>query len=101
MRSQYILDEFNHDKLKNIANDLCNPAKMNIMLRSKSFEGQTDQVEEWYGTQYKVEEVRQELLAKMQSPNLDLTETNLGLPNANNLIPKNFDILPKDPEFSA
>jgi hypothetical protein len=35
---------------------------MNILLRSKSFEGETDQVEEWYGTKYKVQDVRQELL---------------------------------------
>jgi hypothetical protein len=39
LRSQYILDEFNHDKLKGIAKDLCDPSKMNIMLRSKAFEG--------------------------------------------------------------
>lgn len=62
LRSEYILEEFNHEKLKSIAEELCNPAQMNILLRSKSFEGETDQAEEWYGTKYKVQDVRQELL---------------------------------------
>ena len=100
MRSQYILEEFDHEKLRRIAVELCDPAKMNILLRSKSCEGETDQAEEWYGTKYNVQDIRQELLQKMHQPNLDLSKTNLGLPKANNLIPKNFDILPKHSEFS-
>jgi hypothetical protein len=40
------------------------------------------------------------LLRKITSPNLDLGKKKLGLPPVNNLIPKNFDILEKNPEFS-
>ena len=54
LRSQYIIDEFNHDMLNDISKELCDPTKLNIMLRSKTFEAETDQVEEWYGTKYKV-----------------------------------------------
>ena len=48
LRSNYIIDEFDHDKLNMISSELCDTSKLNIILRSKSFEEETDQVEEWY-----------------------------------------------------
>jgi secreted Zn-dependent insulinase-like peptidase len=38
LRSNYIVDEFSHEKLKNIGEVLCDPSKLNIMLRAKSLE---------------------------------------------------------------
>lgn len=63
------------------------------MLRSKSFEEETDQIEEWYQTKYKVEDFSPSLLQKMQKPNLKLEKLKLDIPPKNNLIPTNFDIL--------
>jgi len=40
------------------------------MLRSKSFEGKTDQEEKWYGTKYKVEDFPPTLLEKIVNPNI-------------------------------
>lgn len=48
-----------------VSDELCDPTKLNIMLRSKAFEEETDQVEEWYQTKYKVEDFSAELLEKM------------------------------------
>jgi secreted Zn-dependent insulinase-like peptidase len=70
LRSQYIIDEFDHEKLKVVAKELCDPTKLNIMLRSKAFEEETDQVEEWYQTKYKVEDFSAELLERMKNPKL-------------------------------
>ena len=42
LRSNYIIDEFSHDKLKIVSDSICDPKKLNIMLRSKSFDDQTD-----------------------------------------------------------
>lgn len=59
LRSNYIIDEFDHDKLNMISNELCDTSKLNIILRSKTFEEETDQVEEWYQTKYKIEDFNQ------------------------------------------
>jgi len=42
LRSQYIIDEFDTPKLSQIAHGLCDPTKVNIMLRSQSVKGETD-----------------------------------------------------------
>jgi len=68
LRSQFIIDEFDHEKLMAISAELCDPTKLNVMLRSKAFEEETDQVEEWYQTKYKVEDFGEQLLQKMKSP---------------------------------
>jgi insulysin len=81
--------------------DLCKPDTLNIILRSKSFEGQTTDVEEWYSTKYSVAPFSDELKKKIISPACPITSKKLDLPPANNLIPKNFDILAKNEEQSA
>ena len=91
LRSAFILDEFNHSQIDNIARDICDPLKCNIVLRSKSFESQTDKVADWYNTKYSVSEIDDLILGKLQNPS-DLNS--VGLPPRNNLIPKNFDIKP-------
>jgi insulysin len=78
-----------------ISENLSDPSKLNIMLRSKSLEKETDQQEKWYGTKYKVEEFPASLLEKINNPKIDFKRKVLDLPPENNLIPKNFDILPK------
>lgn len=94
------MDEFNHEKLKNIGDVLCDPSKFNIMLRAKSCEAETDQQEYWYGTKYNSRNFSPQLLERINNPRIDLGKKKLGLPPVNNLIPKNFDILDKSPEHS-
>jgi len=55
IRSRYITEEFDHAKTKKISEDLCKIDLLNVVLRSKSFEGKTDKTAEWYNTKYSVE----------------------------------------------
>ena len=68
LRSNYIIDEFDHGKIKSISNILCDENKVNIMLRSKAFEGQMDQEVPFYGTKYKVQDFSPELKRKITHP---------------------------------
>lgn len=69
LRSQYIIDEFDKQKLGNIGDILCDVNKVNIMLRSRNFEdGTTNLTEPFYGTKYKVEEFSDELKSRITNP---------------------------------
>lgn len=67
LRSNFIIDEFDHVKLRAISNELCDISKVNVMLRSKTFEeeGILDKTEPWYGTKYHISDFSEELKAKM------------------------------------
>uniref|UniRef100_A0A8C1J471 Insulin-degrading enzyme n=1 Tax=Cyprinus carpio TaxID=7962 RepID=A0A8C1J471_CYPCA len=67
-----------------------------VAVVSKSFEGQTDRTEEWYGTQYKQEAITDEAIKKWQNADLN---GKFKLPMKNEFIPTNFEIYPleKDP----
>ena len=70
------------------------------MLRSKTHEKETDQVEEWYGTKYKVEDFSEALKQKIVNPSINDMKKQLDLPPKNNLIPTNFDILSRNERLS-
>ena len=75
---------------------LCDPANMNILIRSKSFEGQTDEILRWYNTKYEKRPFSEDLLKLMRMPNVPIRHKKLDLPPPNLFLPKNFDILPPD-----
>ena len=100
LRSNYIIDEFNHDLAKEIADILCKPDSLLIMMRSKAFEKECTITEKWFKTKYVVNELAPELREKILSPNVEIRNKKLDLPPKNNLIAKNFSILPKDKENS-
>jgi secreted Zn-dependent insulinase-like peptidase len=80
---------------------LCNPDNVNVYLRSQSFpEEDLPLTEEWYSTKYSVSVLTPDLLGKMKNPNCEIKGKKMGLHPANNMIPKNFDILPPNEEFS-
>jgi secreted Zn-dependent insulinase-like peptidase len=79
---------------------LCDINKLNILLRSKQFENQTNEVEEWYQTKYSVTNFSEQLKQRMTNPNIEFKKSKLDLPPKNNLIPTNFDILNENPEYS-
>uniref|UniRef100_A0A3Q3GM64 Insulin-degrading enzyme n=1 Tax=Labrus bergylta TaxID=56723 RepID=A0A3Q3GM64_9LABR len=62
-----------------------------VAVVSKSFEGQTDKTEEWYGTQYKQESISEETLEKWASADLN---GKFKLPMKNEFIPTSFEIYP-------
>lgn len=70
------------------------------MLRSKTFSDETTQVEEWYQTKYHVEPLPTVLLTNILRPSIKSNKKSLGLPPPNLLIPKNFDIHPKNHTYS-
>ena len=65
-------------------------------MRSKSFEQECTEKEEFFGTKYCVSNISQELLSKMKNPKCQINNKKIDLPPKNNLIPKNFDLLAKD-----
>ncbi|XP_072280969.1 insulin-degrading enzyme [Pyxicephalus adspersus] len=62
-----------------------------VAVVSKSFAGQTDKTEEWYGTQYKEEDIPSEVIEKWQKADLN---GKFHLPMKNEFIPTNFEIFP-------
>jgi secreted Zn-dependent insulinase-like peptidase len=101
VRAPFVADEFDVEKTKALAAELCKADKLNVYLRSKSFEGKTDQTDEWFKTKYIVEDMSEDLKKRLQNPNCDVSEKKLDLPPANTLIPKSFDLLQKDEARSA
>ena len=100
IRARYVVDQFDQEKTREIAGMMCDPKNLNIYMRSKSFEGKTDQVDKWYATKYSVDPLSESLLAKINSPSPAVTSKELGLPPPNQLVPTNFDLLGKDSDRS-
>ena len=100
MRQRYEVDEFDQDKVREIAATLCDPLNCNIEMRSKSFEAECTQTDEWFGTKFCYGPIPDDMLNKMRNPNCEIKSKKLDLPPRNNLIPKNFDILPPNEAFS-
>lgn len=60
-------------------------ARVNLISQSV----ETDKKEKWYGTDYSVEDLSEELVAKLKKPALN---GHLHLPNPNEFIPTNFEV---------
>lgn len=60
---------------------------------AKKYAGQTDQIEPWYGTEFKVEKISQQKLENWKNAGFC---DELKLPEKNEFIPTNFDIVPLD-----
>lgn len=100
MRQRYEVDRFDEAKIKEIAECLCDPKRCNIEMRSKSYEAECTETDEWFGTKFCVGPVPEEMFQKMNNPNCEIKSKKLDLPPKNNLIPKNFDILPANETYS-
>lgn len=97
----YIVEDLDKQRIQEMSDLLADPKNLNIFLRSKSFEGQTDKEEYWYKTKYARESFSDELKDKMINPKPIIKSKKLDLPPANNLIPKDFGILEENKELSA
>lgn len=60
---------------------------LRVILVSQSVE--TDKTEKWYGTEYSIEDLSPELVAKLSKPTLN---SHLHLPHQNDFIPTKFDV---------
>jgi len=101
IRSTLVADEFDEDRLKNVIDVMSLPSSLDIVLRSKTFEGKFEKEVDFYHTKYSIEKFSDELLAKINTPNCKVSSCKIDLPPPNTLVPKNFDILEKDESLSA
>jgi len=99
LRHGFIQDIFDADQIKMVSEELCKPANLNVFMSSKSFEAEANQCEPWYKTQFATEDFGEGLIEKMTGDSA--TRSNFRLPEENNLIPKNFDVLDEDEILST
>ncbi|XP_055018811.1 insulin-degrading enzyme isoform X2 [Boleophthalmus pectinirostris] len=90
LAAEYLLEEFRPDLIEMVLDKL-RPEHVRVAVVSKSFEGQTDRTEEWYGTQYKQEAISDETIMKWANADLN---GKFKLPMRNEFIPTNFEIYP-------
>ena len=88
--------------MQEITEEICKLDRCNIFLRSKSFEGTENATEtaDWYLTKYSVADFTEDIKTKILTPTCEIKSKKLDLPPANNLIPKNFDVLDKNKDYS-
>ncbi|XP_064174162.1 insulin-degrading enzyme isoform X1 [Anguilla rostrata] len=90
LAAEYLLEDFRPDLIEMVLDKL-RPEHVRVAVVSKSFEGQTDRVEEWYSTQYKQEAISDEVIKKWENADLN---GKFKLPMRNEFIPANFEIYP-------
>ncbi|XP_014680687.1 PREDICTED: insulin-degrading enzyme-like [Priapulus caudatus] len=93
----YLLEEYKPDLIEQVLSHLI-PENIRIAVVGQKFEGHTDKKEEWYGTDYKIEEISDELIQMWKNAGAN---ENLRMPDANEFIPTNFDLLTRDEEANA
>ncbi|XP_034755125.1 insulin-degrading enzyme isoform X2 [Etheostoma cragini] len=90
LAAEYLLEDFRPDLIEMVLDKL-RPEHVRVAVVSKSFEGQTNKTEEWYGTQYKQEAISEESIEKWAGADLN---GKFKLPMRNEFIPTNFEIYP-------
>ncbi|XP_052226154.1 insulin-degrading enzyme-like isoform X2 [Dreissena polymorpha] len=95
--AQYLQSEFKPD-LINMVLDKLLPSNMRVSVVAKKFAGQTEKTEAWYGTDYKLEKIPADKIKTWE--NCGLHEA-LSLPEVNEFIPTNFDLVPQEMEQPA
>ncbi|XP_052772336.1 insulin-degrading enzyme-like [Mya arenaria] len=74
------------------------PSKMRVSVIAKKFEGQTDKKEEWYGTDYNIKKIPDEKIKMWETCGVS---DKLSLPEINEFIPTNFELVPRETEQSS
>ena len=79
------------------------PSNMLLTVSARSFEGKTDTKEKWYGTDYKLEDIPEDVLERWTSASVDsaLVDGKLEFPERNDMIASDFGLrkvegIPKD-----
>ncbi|XP_037127776.1 insulin-degrading enzyme isoform X1 [Syngnathus acus] len=97
LAAEYLLEDFRPDLIEMVLDKL-RPEYVRVVLVSKSFDGETDKAEEWYGTQYKQEAISMETLMKWASADLN---GKFKLPMKNEFIPTNLEIYPLEKDSAS
>lgn len=92
----YLYEEFRADLIEQLLACMI-PEKMRIMIVSKQFNDQTDQVEKYYGVKYSVKKITPERIEAWK--NVQLNEA-FKLPSPNNFIATNFVLVEEEKEFT-
>lgn len=94
----YVVERLDKDRVQEMSKHIINPHNLNIYHRSKNFESKPElvpQEDRWYKTKYGKEKFSEKLLNLITNPNSKGSgKKHLDLPPANNLLPKNLDVLP-------
>ncbi|XP_013403642.1 insulin-degrading enzyme [Lingula anatina] len=93
----YHLTDYRPD-LISLVLDMLTPEKIRVGVVGKQFEGIAEQKEKWYGTAYCVEKIPGELIQMWE--NVDYHE-NLKLPQKNQFIATDFNIVPREKEATS
>jgi len=97
----YTADFFDKERCSEFAKLLSDPSNTLTFVTSQSFDVKDlPEQQKWYKIDYKSEPYSESFLALMKNPVVAENGLKLDLPPANNLIPKNFDILPDNAEMS-
>ncbi|KAH7641203.1 insulin-degrading enzyme-like protein [Dermatophagoides farinae] len=89
LSANYLIDQFKPDLITEHI-DYLKPENCIIAISSKSFEGQTDRKEKYYGTDYKIIDMGKDLIEKLKNPSRN---ENLKFPEPNEFIPTDFNII--------
>mmetsp|Transcript_12756 Transcript_12756/g.23758 ORF Transcript_12756/g.23758 Transcript_12756/m.23758 type:complete len:956 (-) Transcript_12756:38-2905(-) len=92
-----LLFNFDPEKVKEFLN-LMTPDNCRVYLLSQSFAGSTDQISQWYGTQYKTTPFTPEISEALNATEFVHPKYTIDLPLKNPYIPTNLDILPSGSE---
>jgi len=88
----YLLSEWRPDLINTVL-DLLKPDKVRVAVIAQRYEEKCTEAERWYGTKYKVENIPAEKIASWE--NCGINEK-LRLPEKNDFIPTNFDLVDRD-----
>ena len=64
LSSSYFLTRFEPSLVEELC-ALLTPQKMRVTVLSRKYKGATDRVEKWYGTEYAVEKISEQFVAKL------------------------------------
>lgn len=88
----YMMSEYKPKLIEDILNRLI-PSNFTYTIKSQSFKGKTDQIEEFYGTEYSCSKIDPTLLDKLEKTTIDGSQ--FKLPEKNEFIPSNFELFPQ------
>ncbi|XP_041476883.1 insulin-degrading enzyme-like isoform X1 [Lytechinus variegatus] len=94
LSASYLMPEFKPDVITEILERLT-PENIRVAVVSKSFEGKTDKVEKWYGTEYSIRNIEPSLIKRWDEAGLN---EKFSLPPRNEFIPTNFELAPREKE---
>lgn len=92
LTANYYQSKFEPQLIESL-NDYLTPEKMKLTVVSKKYEGATNGVEKWYGTQYKVDELSAAQIAELNAIG---TSDSFHLPPKNEYVPEDLSLIEHD-----